>query len=156
MKTFQQFALEEKKLNEDFFSMISKVKSLLPKIKKKAEMALIASKVEAQETNRMLETFFKQLKNKIATNKSDISEEDVLEAFKQLKDVGKFSVIAPLFLVPGGGTTVTLLYTFAKKYFNINILPDNFGDIFEFVKPYINDNSVEQIELFETKIQEPL
>lgn len=156
MKTLQEYILEEQKLNEDFLSMFSKVKKLLPTIKKKAEKALIASKVEAQETNKMLETFFKQLKNKISSNKSEITEEDVLEAIKQLKDVGKFSLIAPLFIVPGGGTTVTLLYTFAKKYFNINILPDNFGDIFEFVKPYINDNSVEQIELFEAKIQEPL
>lgn len=143
MESFNQFyeaaVLDEAGLKDAF---IAKVNQLSSKAVSKAKKLLAGLDFERKETIFMLETFFTKLKELLKDEKS-ITDEDVKRALKQLGDVGKFSLIAPLFIMPGGGTTTAVLYMTAKKLFNISILPQGLEQVFEAVEDI--EDSLKQI-----------
>lgn len=90
----------------------------------KAQDALKKLGIEKDETKVMFKTFFKALKAKLGDNPAP-TEQEVKEALAQLKDVGKLSVIIPIFMMPGGTTTLTIM-TFLAKKLGYNLFPSAF------------------------------
>lgn len=133
MQSFDNFytqqVLDEEGIKD---AIVDKAKSLASNVFTKAKKVLSGLDFERKETLFMLETFFKQLREILKDQKS-ITDEDVKRAVKQLGDIGKFSLIAPLFLLPGGGTTTAVLYMAGKKFFNISILPQGLEQVFEMI-----------------------
>ena len=78
-------------------------------------------KRESSQTKDMIVTFKDLLHKQLGANKNP-SEEDIKEAIKQLKDVGKIAGLIPLILLPGSILTIPILVKLGKKY-NIDILP---------------------------------
>jgi len=78
-------------------------------------------KKESSQTKEMI-IVFKDLLHKQLGGNSNPSEEDIKEAVKQLKDVGKIAGLLPLVLLPGSILTIPILVKLGKRY-NINILP---------------------------------
>ena len=78
-------------------------------------------KRESNQTKEMLITF-KDLLHKQLGGKKHPTEEEVKEAIKQLKDVGKIAGLLPLVLLPGSVLTIPILIKLGKRY-NIDILP---------------------------------
>ena len=76
---------------------------------------------EVLQTKRMLITFKKILHQQMG-GKSQPSQEDIKEAIKQLKDVGRITFLTPLLFLPGSVLTIPLLVKLGKKY-GIDILP---------------------------------
>jgi len=76
---------------------------------------------ESTQTKEMVVTFKDLLHKQLGGNKNP-SEEEVKEAIKQLKDVGKISALLPLVMLPGSVLTIPILVKIGKK-FNIDILP---------------------------------
>lgn len=126
---YEQTAIDEAGLKDAF---IKKVKALSKNLVTKAKKLLAGLEFERKETMFMLETFFKQLRE-LLKDKKTVTDDDVKRAVRQLGDVGKFSLIAPLFLLPGGGTTTAVLYMTGKKLFDISILPQGLEQVFETV-----------------------
>jgi len=131
MQTFDDFYKQEILDEADIKAAImDKAKTMSANIVMKAKKVFAGLDFERKETMFMLETFFKKLKEMLKTEKT-ITDDDVKRALKQLGDVGKFALIAPLFLLPGGGTTTAVLYMAGKKLFNISILPQGLEQVFE-------------------------
>jgi len=131
MQSFDDFYKQEILDEADIKAAImDKAKTMSANIVMKAKKLFAGLDFERKETMFMLETFFKKLKEMLSTEKT-ITDEDVKRALKQLGDAGKFSLIAPLFLLPGGGTTTAVLYMAGKKLFNISILPQGIEQVFE-------------------------
>ena len=131
MQSFDDFYKQEILDEADIKAAImDKAKTMSANIVMKAKKLFAGLDFERKETMFMLETFFKKLKEMLSTEKT-ITDEDVKRALKQLGDVGKFALIAPLFLLPGGGTTTAVLYMAGKKLFNISILPQGLEQVFE-------------------------
>ena len=146
MQPFDEYINEEEKLRTKF---INKIKGLSQNVITKAKKLLSGLEFERRETMFMLETFFKKLKDTLS-RQQNVTDEDVKRAVKQLGDVGKFSLIAPLFLLPGGGTTTAVLYFTGKKLFNISILPEGLEQVFEIVHDNGGiDNTLKQINEYE-------
>jgi len=78
-------------------------------------------KKESSQTKEML-IIFKKLLHKQLGGNSNPSEDDIKEAIKQLKDVGKIAGLLPLVLLPGSVLTIPILIKLGKRY-NIDILP---------------------------------
>lgn len=162
METFAQFyeaeILDEAGLKDAF---LAKVKELSTNAVGKAKKLLAGLDFERKETIFMLETFFTQLKELLKKEKT-ITDEAVKRALKQLGDVGKFTLIAPLFLMPGGGTTTAVLYMTAKKLFNISILPQGLEQVFEVVLDIeqslkqINEQETQTMKEFDAYLNEQL
>lgn len=160
MIEFQDFhkqeMLDEAALKDAF---IAKVRSLSDNIISKAKKIVSGLEYERKETMFMLETFFTKLKE-MFKNEKTITDEDVKRALRQLGDVGKFSLIAPLFLLPGGGTTTAVLYMTGKKLFNISILPKGLEQVFEAVDnlketlTVITEYESQQIKTYQSFINE--
>lgn len=130
---FKDFMLEQDKLEEELYlreKFFSLVKNLADKIYDKALKTLEGLKYERDETKKMIKTFFLQLKKKVGDD-VDIEPEEIKQAAEQLLQVGKLAAIAPIFIMPGGGTTTAILYTLGKKFFDVSILPKGLEKIFE-------------------------
>ena len=78
-------------------------------------------KKETIQTKDMVVTF-KDLLHKQLGGNTDPSEEEVQDAIRQLKDVGKMTALLPLVAMPGSILTIPILIKLGKKY-NIDILP---------------------------------
>jgi len=78
-------------------------------------------KRESCQTKEMIIVFKDLLHNQLG-GKVSPSENDVKEAIKQLKDVGKIAGLLPLVLLPGSILTIPILIKLGKRY-NIDILP---------------------------------
>lgn len=141
MKTFEEYIKEDQKTNRDFQGLVKKASSLASKLKDKAEKVLNGLSYEKDETKKMLKTFFELLRDKL-NKQSTVTEEDVLQALNQLKQNAKLAMIAPIFMLPGGTTTTTVLYLAGKKYFGISILPKGLESVFEMVKYKIHDEQM--------------
>jgi len=76
---------------------------------------------ESSQTKDMLVVFSDLLQKQLGGNQNP-TEEDIKEAVKQLKDVGKITALIPLVLLPGSVLTIPILVKLGKKY-NIDILP---------------------------------
>jgi NADPH:quinone reductase-like Zn-dependent oxidoreductase len=134
MDNFNVYLKEQELLmNEDFSSVVNAATSIATKLKDKAVKMLNGLNYEKNETNKMLKTFFQALKDKLK-NLDTVTDDDMKQAINQLAQVGKFVAIAPLFLLPGGGTTTTVLYLLGKKFFGISILPKGLESVFEAIQ----------------------
>lgn len=78
--------------------------------------------LEATQTADMLKTYKKILL------KHDVSDEEISEASKQLKDLFRTSCLSVLVILPGSVITVPFLINFFRKY-NIELLPDSFVNV---------------------------
>ncbi len=76
---------------------------------------------ESIQTKHMLITF-KRLLHKQMGGKSQPTQEDIKEAIKQLKDVGRITILTPLLFLPGSVVTIPFLVKLGKRY-GIDILP---------------------------------
>ena len=85
---------------------------------------------EADETKVMLNSFFRLLQSKldIKKRKAPPTEEEIKLAIEQLKDIGKFSVVASIFMLPGGSIPLIGMELLAKKLGvkNFNLMPSAF------------------------------
>jgi len=153
MQTFDDFYKQEILDEADIKAAImDKAKTMSANIVMKAKKVFAGLDFERKETMFMLETFFKKLKEMLKTEKT-ITDDDVKRALKQLGDVGKFALIAPLFLLPGGGTTTAVLYMAGKKLFNISILPQGLEQVFETMSN-LKESLAQMTQLNEGVIQE--
>ena len=98
--------------------MKSKVKAFINKSIYSYKQAI---KRESQETKEMLLTFKDLLHSQIG-DKKEPTKDDIKAAIKQLKDVGKMTILTPLFFLPGSFITIPLLVKLGKRY-GIDILP---------------------------------
>jgi hypothetical protein len=119
-------------LDEDFKGLVARSTLVAGKLKDKVEKTLSGLNYERKETSHMIRTFLMMLKDKLK-HTENVTDEDVQAAVYQLRQVGKLAAIAPLFLMPGGGTTTAVLYMLGKKFFNISILPKGLEGVFECV-----------------------
>jgi hypothetical protein len=78
-------------------------------------------KRETTQTKEMLLIFKDLLHKQLGANKNP-TEDEIKEAIKQLKDIGKIAGLIPLVLLPGSILTIPILVKLGKKY-NIDILP---------------------------------
>lgn len=117
-------------LDEGFKDIVQAASRQAQKMKTKVEKALAGLNYEKKETAKMIRTFLLMLKDKLK-NTQNVTDEAVDEAIYQLRQVGKLAAIAPLFMMPGGGTTTAVLYMLGKKFFDISILPKGLESVFE-------------------------
>ena len=116
MKTFKEIAItlqEAEELNEA--NLVSKITNKIKHIKTR-------TKEEGTETKEMMKVFGKSLKAKLKGNNHPTPEE-LKDAIKQLKDVGRITALIPIMLMPGSVITVTVLEKIAKK-FDTTIFPN--------------------------------
>lgn len=78
-------------------------------------------KRESSETKEMVLVFKKLLHEKLGGN-TNPTDEEIEEALKQLKDIGKMTALLPVVALPGSFITIPLLIKIGKKY-NIDIFP---------------------------------
>ena len=117
MKTFKIIAEELQQENE-----LNEIR-VIDELYKKITDSLTYMKREGSETKQMLEIFIRELKSNLKGNKSP-SPKELQFAIKQLKDVGKLSVLVPLLIMPGSIITVPVLEKLLNK-FDLSIFPDS-------------------------------
>jgi hypothetical protein len=87
-------------------------------------------KNEWQETQEMGQSFFKVLEHTLNLNERDDppSKEEVKKALEQLLDVGRFSFLASVSILPGGGVSLIGLELLARKLGikNFSFIPSSF------------------------------
>ena len=93
----------------------------MKKLREELSKYLVVVKKESYHTRAMVITF-KRLLHKQLGGKSNPTEEEVREAIRQLKDVGKITALLPLIALPGSIVTIPILVKIGK-YYNIDILP---------------------------------
>lgn len=73
---------------------------------------------EAAETKEMAGSFFRLLEHKLNMQERTVppTEEEVLKAIEQLKDVGRFSVFTTAVILPGGVISLWGLELLARKF----------------------------------------
>jgi hypothetical protein len=73
---------------------------------------------EASETKEMARSFFRLLEHKLNLHERTVppSEQEVLEAIEQLKDIGRLSVFTTAVILPGGVISLWGLELLARKY----------------------------------------
>lgn len=73
---------------------------------------------EATETKEMARSFFRLLEHKLDLQERTVppTEEEVLEAIEQLKDVGRLSVFTTAVILPGGVFSLWGLELLARKF----------------------------------------
>lgn len=132
---------EEEILQEDFKQVRDRAVSVANKLKDKIQKILDGLQYEKTESRKMMYTFFMSLKE-MFKDKKTVTDEEMNQAMNQLLQVGKLAAIAPLFIMPGGGTTTTILYFLGKKMFNISILPKGLESVFESIEDLrtVNNN----------------
>lgn len=84
---------------------------------------------EAAETREMARFFFKLLEQKLRLQErvEPPTEDEVLEAIEQLKDVGRFSVFTTAIILPGGAISLMGLEILARKFgINFTFIPSSF------------------------------
>jgi len=134
MISYSEFKTEQDLLlDEGFRDVIDKASKLAAAVKVKVEKGLAGLNYERRETAAMMKTFMLALKDKLK-NTDVVTDDDIADAINQLKQVGKLAAVAPLFMMPGGGTTTAVLYMLGKKYFDVSILPKGLESVFESVK----------------------
>lgn len=134
MISFSEFKTEQDLLlDEDFKDVMSNAARMADAVKAKVEKGLAGLNYERRETVQMMKTFMLALKDKLKRTEV-VTDEDIEDAINQLKQVGKLAAVAPLFMMPGGGTTTAVLYMLGKKYFGVSILPKGLESVFESVK----------------------
>lgn len=77
---------------------------------------------ESTQTKQMLIVFKDMLHKELGGN-TNPTEEEIKQAFKQLKGVGKIAALTPLLILPGSVLTIPILVKLGKRY-NIDILPN--------------------------------
>ncbi|MCF8226087.1 MAG: hypothetical protein K9J30_09420 [Bacteroidales bacterium] len=93
---------------------------------------------EAMETREMARSFFKLLEHKLKMNERTVppTEEEVLEAIEQLKDVGRFSVFTTAVIIPGGAVSLIGLELLARKFgIKFTFIPSSFRKNAEWKHP---------------------
>lgn len=110
-------------LNEMSFSDIHQhVSTASSKMKDSVASIKSYSKHEVLETGKMIQTVVKIAKSHLKKDAPKPSDEEIKSALHQLKDLGKISVLVPIFAAPGGGLAIAAAIAYAKKK-GINILP---------------------------------
>ena len=97
------------------------MKKYINKIKTSIIGFSITTKRESIETKDMVYTYTKLLHKQIGGTNHP-TEEEIQEAHKQLKDVGKIAALAPIVVLPGSFITIPLVIKIADKL-GIDILP---------------------------------
>lgn len=92
------------------------------KLKDTYQLAKSYSTHEVVDTGKMIYTIAKIAKSHLKSDAPKPSKEEIGEAMHQLKDLGKLSVLIPIFAAPGGGLAIAAAIAYAKKK-GINILP---------------------------------
>lgn len=77
--------------------------------------------IERSETYDMVRVFFHMLRHKLNKGGKP-SDRAIASAMEQLRDLGKFAIIAPLLMMPGGTTTTVTLELIANEL-GMSILP---------------------------------
>jgi hypothetical protein len=74
--------------------------------------------VEAYQTKQMANIFFRMLETRLdlKNRREPPTEEEVKEAIKQLKDVGRISLFATVSILPGGGFSLIGLELLARRF----------------------------------------
>lgn len=93
---------------------------------------------EASETKEMAQSFFRLLSHKLNMHeRSDPpSEEEVLEAIEQLKDVGRLSVFTTAVILPGGAVSLLGLEMLARRFgIHFTFVPSSFRKNAEWSHP---------------------
>jgi len=85
---------------------------------------------EAAETEKMAQTFFRLLSDKLNLDerKDAPTPEEVKEAIEQLKDVGRLGIFVTLVILPGGVVSLLGLEILAKRFGirGFNLIPSSF------------------------------
>lgn len=84
---------------------------------------------EATETREMASSFFRLLAHKLDMEhrREPPTEEEVLEAIEQLKDVGRLSVFTTAVILPGGAVSLLGLEMLARKFgIRFTFVPSSF------------------------------
>ncbi len=85
---------------------------------------------EAKETKEMAHSFFHLLEHKLRINERSEppTEQEILEAIEQLKDVGRVSFFATISIIPGGAVSLIGLEMLATKFGmkNFTLIPSSF------------------------------
>jgi len=93
---------------------------------------------EAAETREMARSFFKLLEHKLNMQERTVppTEQEVLEAIEQLKDVGRLSVFTTAVILPGGVFSLWGLELLARKYgIEFTFFPSSFRKNAEWKHP---------------------
>ena len=93
---------------------------------------------EAAETKEMAASFFKLLEHQLNMKDRTVppTEEEVMEAIEQLKDVGRFSVFTTAVILPGGVISLLGLELLARKFgINFTFIPSSFRKNAEWKHP---------------------
>lgn len=148
MQNLENYITEQELLlDEGFNDVVKSAGTVASKLKVKIEKTLAGLNYERKESIEMMKTFMLLLKDKLKNTKN-ITDEEVKDAVYQLRQVGKLALIAPLFSLPGGGTTTAVLYMLGKKFFDISILPKGLESVFESI-----ENMVELKEQLENVVK---
>lgn len=107
-------------LNEISFSDIHQ--NVSKKVKDSVATLKSFSKHEVAETGKMIYTVAKIAKSHLKKDAPKPSDEEIESALHQLQDLGKISILIPIFAAPGGGLAIAAAIAYAKKK-GINILP---------------------------------
>jgi len=96
---------------------------------------------EASETKEMARSFFRLLEHKLNMEERTVppTEEEVLEAIEQLKDIGRLSVFTTAVILPGGVISLWGLELVARKFgIEFTFIPSAFrkNAEWEFPKEY--------------------
>lgn len=88
------------------------------KTKKAIQYTMDGMGKEAQETKDMARHFYRMLESKLdlSNRTSPPTQEEVKEAIKQLKDIGRISVFATISILPAGGFSLIGLELLARKF----------------------------------------
>ncbi len=106
-----------------------KGKEFAEKARKGIEQGMSRMGSEANETREMARSFFRLLENKLNMHERTVppTEEEVLEAIEQLKDVGRLSVFTTAVILPGGVFSLWGLELLARKFgIEFTFIPSSF------------------------------
>jgi hypothetical protein len=102
----------------DFTYDREKGREFAEKARKGIEQGMGKLGSEATETKEMARSFFRLLEHKLNMQERTVppTEEEVLEAIEQLKDVGRLSVFTTAVILPGGVFSLLGLEILARKF----------------------------------------
>ncbi len=94
--------------------------------------------IEATETSEMAHSFFRLLEHKLNLNERSVppTEQEVIEAIEQLKDMGRLSVFTTAVILPGGVISLLGLELLARKFgVEFSFIPSSFRKNAEWKHP---------------------
>lgn len=102
----------------DFNYDLEKGRAFAEKARRGIEQGMGKLGSEANETKEMARSFFRLLEHKLNMQERTVppTEEEVLEAIEQLKDVGRLSVFTTAVILPGGVFSLLGLEILARKF----------------------------------------